>query len=122
MYVTQAKVQSPSSMSTNPFLSSPTNNVNQPIVDLFGAVSASESQQVTLYHTSLVFGATLINDAISCKIIIHCFAAAIVAKGVGRPAAVGGQSVRQHVRSAATDRARRAACCAEQHVDDQWYW
>lgn len=52
MYATQAKVQSPSSMSTNPFLSSPTNNANQPIVDLFGAVSASESQQVTLYYES----------------------------------------------------------------------
>jgi len=38
-YVLQAKVQSPSS-STNPFLSSPTNNANQPIVDLFGATSA----------------------------------------------------------------------------------
>ncbi|KAH0949093.1 hypothetical protein HN011_006223 [Eciton burchellii] len=41
----QAKVQSPSSTSTNPFLSSPTNNANQPIVDLFGAVSVSENQQ-----------------------------------------------------------------------------
>ncbi|XP_026827094.1 phosphatidylinositol-binding clathrin assembly protein isoform X3 [Ooceraea biroi] len=39
----KAKVQSPSS-STNPFLSSPTNNANQPIVDLFGA-AASENQQ-----------------------------------------------------------------------------
>ncbi|XP_071634842.1 uncharacterized protein Lap isoform X15 [Temnothorax longispinosus] len=36
----KAKVQSPSSTSTNPFLSSPTNNANQPIVDLFGATSA----------------------------------------------------------------------------------
>ncbi|XP_018407648.1 PREDICTED: phosphatidylinositol-binding clathrin assembly protein LAP [Cyphomyrmex costatus] len=36
----KAKVQSPSSTSTNPFLSSPTNNANQPIVDLFGAASA----------------------------------------------------------------------------------
>lgn len=44
MYVLQAKVQSPSS-STNPFLSSPTNNANQPIVDLFGAAE----NQVCLY-------------------------------------------------------------------------
>lgn len=43
----QAKVQSPSSgPSTNPFLSSPTNNANQPIVDLFGAAPASDNQQV----------------------------------------------------------------------------
>ncbi|XP_020286849.1 phosphatidylinositol-binding clathrin assembly protein LAP isoform X9 [Pseudomyrmex gracilis] len=41
----KAKVQSPSSISTNPFLSSPTNNANQPIVDLFGAAPASEQQQ-----------------------------------------------------------------------------
>jgi len=47
MYVLQAKVQSPSSASTNPFLSSPTNNANQPIVDLFGA-AMSENQQVYL--------------------------------------------------------------------------
>ncbi|PBC26784.1 Phosphatidylinositol-binding clathrin assembly protein LAP [Apis cerana cerana] len=44
----KAKVQSPSSgPSTNPFLSSPTNNANQPIVDLFGASSTitnTESQ------------------------------------------------------------------------------
>ncbi|XP_006563895.1 phosphatidylinositol-binding clathrin assembly protein LAP isoform X15 [Apis mellifera] len=44
----KAKVQSPSSgPSTNPFLSSPTNNANQPIVDLFGAPSTitnTESQ------------------------------------------------------------------------------
>ncbi|XP_011137401.1 phosphatidylinositol-binding clathrin assembly protein LAP isoform X15 [Harpegnathos saltator] len=41
----KAKVQSPSGgPSTNPFLSSPTNNANQPIVDLFGAVPASDSQ------------------------------------------------------------------------------
>ncbi|XP_017791287.1 PREDICTED: phosphatidylinositol-binding clathrin assembly protein LAP isoform X9 [Habropoda laboriosa] len=38
----KAKVQSPSSgPSTNPFLSSPTNNANQPIVDLFGAPSTT---------------------------------------------------------------------------------
>lgn len=43
MYVLQAKVQSPSSTSTNPFLSSPTNNANQPIVDLFGT-AMSENQ------------------------------------------------------------------------------
>ena len=42
----QAKVQSPSGTSTNPFLSSPTNNANQPIVDLFGATAES---QVRLY-------------------------------------------------------------------------
>ncbi|XP_014482542.1 PREDICTED: phosphatidylinositol-binding clathrin assembly protein LAP isoform X9 [Dinoponera quadriceps] len=42
----KAKVQSPSGgPSTNPFLSSPTNNANQPIVDLFGAAPASENQQ-----------------------------------------------------------------------------
>ncbi|XP_068986467.1 phosphatidylinositol-binding clathrin assembly protein LAP isoform X32 [Bombus flavifrons] len=44
----KAKVQSPSSgPSTNPFLSSPTNNANQPIVDLFSSPStttAAESQ------------------------------------------------------------------------------
>ncbi|XP_077274266.1 phosphatidylinositol-binding clathrin assembly protein lap isoform X22 [Temnothorax americanus] len=40
----KAKVQSPSSTSTNPFLSSPTNNANQPIVDLFGATSADSQQ------------------------------------------------------------------------------
>ncbi|XP_072742769.1 phosphatidylinositol-binding clathrin assembly protein LAP isoform X19 [Anoplolepis gracilipes] len=40
----KAKVQSPSS-STNPFLSSPTNNANQPIVDLFGAATAENQQQ-----------------------------------------------------------------------------
>ncbi|XP_032686919.1 phosphatidylinositol-binding clathrin assembly protein LAP isoform X18 [Odontomachus brunneus] len=41
----KAKVQSPSGgPSTNPFLSSPTNNANQPIVDLFGAAPASDSQ------------------------------------------------------------------------------
>ncbi|XP_006607503.1 phosphatidylinositol-binding clathrin assembly protein LAP isoform X7 [Apis dorsata] len=44
----KAKVQSPSSgPSTNPFLSSPTNNANQPIVDLFGAsstITSTESQ------------------------------------------------------------------------------
>ncbi|CAK9818032.1 Phosphatidylinositol-binding clathrin assembly protein LAP [Anthophora plagiata] len=40
----KAKVQSPSSgPSTNPFLSSPTNNANQPIVDLFGASSTTTS-------------------------------------------------------------------------------
>ncbi|XP_070522450.1 phosphatidylinositol-binding clathrin assembly protein isoform X7 [Cardiocondyla obscurior] len=39
----KAKVQSPSSTSTNPFLSSPTNNANQPIVDLFGA--STDNQQ-----------------------------------------------------------------------------
>lgn len=38
----KAKVQSPSGgPSTNPFLSSPTNNANQPIVDLFGAPSTA---------------------------------------------------------------------------------
>ncbi|XP_029171488.1 phosphatidylinositol-binding clathrin assembly protein isoform X4 [Nylanderia fulva] len=42
----KAKVQSPSGTSTNPFLSSPTNNANQPIVDLFGA-AASENQQLS---------------------------------------------------------------------------
>ncbi|XP_018360447.1 PREDICTED: phosphatidylinositol-binding clathrin assembly protein LAP isoform X2 [Trachymyrmex cornetzi] len=41
----KAKVQSPSSTSTNPFLSSPTNNANQPIVDLFGATAESQSSQ-----------------------------------------------------------------------------
>ncbi|XP_066582305.1 phosphatidylinositol-binding clathrin assembly protein unc-11 isoform X1 [Prorops nasuta] len=42
----KAKVQSPSGgPSTNPFLSSPTNNANQPIVDLFGAASAADGQQ-----------------------------------------------------------------------------
>lgn len=41
----KAKVQSPSSASTNPFLSSPTNNANQPIVDLFGAATAENQQQ-----------------------------------------------------------------------------
>ncbi|XP_077274099.1 phosphatidylinositol-binding clathrin assembly protein lap isoform X5 [Temnothorax americanus] len=40
----KAKVQSPSSTSTNPFLSSPTNNANQPIVDLFGATSADSQK------------------------------------------------------------------------------
>ncbi|XP_023290473.1 phosphatidylinositol-binding clathrin assembly protein unc-11 [Orussus abietinus] len=42
----KAKVQSPSSSgpSTNPFLSSPTNNANQPIVDLFGAAPATDGQ------------------------------------------------------------------------------
>lgn len=47
--ILQAKVQSPSSSgpSTNPFLSSPTNNANQPIVDLFGAAGAEN--QVRLY-------------------------------------------------------------------------
>ncbi|KAG7199921.1 hypothetical protein KM043_014360 [Ampulex compressa] len=43
----KAKVQSPSSgSSTNPFLSSPTNNVvnQQPIVDLFGAVPSADGQ------------------------------------------------------------------------------
>ncbi|XP_067206258.1 phosphatidylinositol-binding clathrin assembly protein unc-11 isoform X5 [Linepithema humile] len=43
----KAKVQSPSSTSTNPFLSSPTNNANQPIVDLFGAVPGSDNQQAS---------------------------------------------------------------------------
>lgn len=42
MDVLQAKVQSPSSTSTNPFLSSPTNNANQPIVDLFGATAENQ--------------------------------------------------------------------------------
>ncbi|XP_011261223.1 clathrin coat assembly protein AP180 isoform X10 [Camponotus floridanus] len=41
----KAKVQSPSSASTNPFLSSPTNNANQPIVDLFGAAMSENQQQ-----------------------------------------------------------------------------
>lgn len=41
----KAKVQSPSGSSTNPFLSSPTNNANKPIVDLFGATSESQSSQ-----------------------------------------------------------------------------
>ncbi|XP_018050828.1 PREDICTED: phosphatidylinositol-binding clathrin assembly protein isoform X8 [Atta colombica] len=41
----KAKVQSPSGTSTNPFLSSPTNNANQPIVDLFGATAESQSSQ-----------------------------------------------------------------------------
>lgn len=37
----QAKVQSPTGgASTNPFLSSPTNNASQPIVDLFGGAAA----------------------------------------------------------------------------------
>ncbi|XP_076232291.1 phosphatidylinositol-binding clathrin assembly protein lap isoform X15 [Calliopsis andreniformis] len=44
----KAKVQSPSGgTSTNPFLSSPTNNADQPIVDLFGAptsMATAESQ------------------------------------------------------------------------------
>lgn len=41
----KAKVQSPSGgPSTNPFLSSPTNNANQPIVDLFSAAPATDSQ------------------------------------------------------------------------------
>lgn len=41
----KAKVQSPSGgPSTNPFLSSPTNNANQPIVDLFGAAPSADSQ------------------------------------------------------------------------------
>ncbi|XP_029665704.1 phosphatidylinositol-binding clathrin assembly protein LAP isoform X10 [Formica exsecta] len=44
----KAKVQSPSSTSTNPFLSSPTNNANQPIVDLFGtAMSENQQQQLS---------------------------------------------------------------------------
>lgn len=47
MYVLQAKVQSPTS-STNPFLSSPTNNANQPIVDLFGATSADGQVRLCL--------------------------------------------------------------------------
>ncbi|XP_054016062.1 phosphatidylinositol-binding clathrin assembly protein LAP isoform X24 [Hylaeus anthracinus] len=42
----KAKVQSPSTgPSTNPFLSSPTNNADQPIVDLFGAPSATADNQ-----------------------------------------------------------------------------
>ncbi|CAL7942335.1 unnamed protein product [Xylocopa violacea] len=42
----KAKVQSPSGgPSTNPFLSSPTNNANQPIVDLFGAPSATTTTE-----------------------------------------------------------------------------
>ncbi|XP_017763656.1 PREDICTED: phosphatidylinositol-binding clathrin assembly protein LAP isoform X13 [Eufriesea mexicana] len=42
----KAKVQSPSGgPSTNPFLSSPTNNANQPIVDLFGAPSSTASTE-----------------------------------------------------------------------------
>ncbi|XP_020711368.1 phosphatidylinositol-binding clathrin assembly protein unc-11 isoform X3 [Athalia rosae] len=41
----KAKVQSPSGgPSTNPFLSSPTNNSNQPIVDLFSAAPATDNQ------------------------------------------------------------------------------
>lgn len=41
----KAKVQSPpGGPSTNPFLSSPTNNVNQPIVDLFSAAPAADGQ------------------------------------------------------------------------------
>ncbi|XP_076651953.1 phosphatidylinositol-binding clathrin assembly protein lap isoform X15 [Halictus rubicundus] len=47
----KAKVQSPSGgPSTNPFLSSPTNNADQPIVDLFGAPTAgatNESQKAS---------------------------------------------------------------------------
>ncbi|KAJ8678711.1 hypothetical protein QAD02_014498, partial [Eretmocerus hayati] len=44
----KAKVQSPTGApGTNPFLSSPTNNVTQPIVDLFGAASAMESQKAS---------------------------------------------------------------------------
>lgn len=47
----KAKVQSPSGgPSTNPFLSSPTNNAEQPIVDLFGAPAAgatNESQKAS---------------------------------------------------------------------------
>lgn len=47
----KAKVQSPSGgPSTNPFLSSPTNNADQPIVDLFGAPAAgatNESQKAS---------------------------------------------------------------------------
>ncbi|XP_076683645.1 phosphatidylinositol-binding clathrin assembly protein lap isoform X4 [Andrena cerasifolii] len=42
----KAKVQSPSSgPSTNPFLSSPTNNADQPIVDLFGAPTTGNDSQ-----------------------------------------------------------------------------
>ncbi|XP_011498203.1 PREDICTED: phosphatidylinositol-binding clathrin assembly protein LAP isoform X5 [Ceratosolen solmsi marchali] len=44
----KAKVQSPTGgPSTNPFLSSPTNNVNQPIVDLFGGASTTDSQKAS---------------------------------------------------------------------------
>ncbi|XP_060830303.1 phosphatidylinositol-binding clathrin assembly protein LAP isoform X14 [Bombus pascuorum] len=42
----KAKVQSPSSgPSTNPFLSSPTNNANQPIVDLFSSPSTTTTAE-----------------------------------------------------------------------------
>ncbi|XP_076230487.1 phosphatidylinositol-binding clathrin assembly protein lap isoform X24 [Nomia melanderi] len=42
----KAKVQSPSTgPSTNPFLSSPTNNADQPIVDLFGAPAATATNE-----------------------------------------------------------------------------
>ncbi|KAK0173827.1 hypothetical protein PV328_006970 [Microctonus aethiopoides] len=40
----KAKVQSPTGLSTNPFLSSPTGSGNQPIVDLFNSASAHDSQ------------------------------------------------------------------------------
>ncbi|KAK0081048.1 hypothetical protein PV326_007876 [Microctonus aethiopoides] len=43
-YKVEAKVQSPTGLSTNPFLSSPTGSGNQPIVDLFNSASAHDSQ------------------------------------------------------------------------------
>ncbi|XP_031782776.1 phosphatidylinositol-binding clathrin assembly protein LAP isoform X38 [Nasonia vitripennis] len=44
----QAKVQSPTGgPSTNPFLSSPTNNASQPIVDLFGGAPATDGQKAS---------------------------------------------------------------------------
>ncbi|XP_023245806.1 phosphatidylinositol-binding clathrin assembly protein LAP isoform X14 [Copidosoma floridanum] len=44
----KAKVQSPTSASTNPFLSSPTNNSGQPIVDLFGGgASLADNQKAS---------------------------------------------------------------------------
>lgn len=52
-------MQSPSSgPSTNPFLSSPTNNANQPIVDLFGASSTitnTESQVTKNIFIIIIF-------------------------------------------------------------------
>ncbi|XP_032454652.1 phosphatidylinositol-binding clathrin assembly protein LAP isoform X37 [Nasonia vitripennis] len=44
----KAKVQSPTGgPSTNPFLSSPTNNASQPIVDLFGGAPATDGQKAS---------------------------------------------------------------------------
>lgn len=54
-YITfQAKVQSPSTgPSTNPFLSSPTNNADQPIVDLFGAPAATAVNEAQVEPSTL---------------------------------------------------------------------